>query len=147
MQACILVWMDPQAGTNCLFLSLSLWRVSGGVCIQPLPWRYRPQMQLTRIPSCLYLSPPPRSSLQRWPFWSLDRCHEASAGPPLHKSSTINCYSLLHFFLNIQFIKAKHKTLVSTCRERAVLGGTLATRPCSFLFLNLRKYSWMRKVA
>lgn len=34
-----------------------------------------------------------------------------------------------------------------TCRERAVLGGTLATSPCSFLFLNLRKYSWMRNVA
>ena len=34
-----------------------------------------------------------------------------------------------------------------TCRERAVLAGTFATRPCSFLFLNLRKYSWIRKVA
>lgn len=55
------------------------------------------------------------------------------------------------FYSNItnkhRFMIKINKTCLCTCRERAVLGGTLATSPCSFLFLNLRKYSWMRKVA
>lgn len=72
-----------------LSFSLSLWRVSEGVCIQPLPWRYHPQMQLTQVPSGLYPAPPPRSGHQRWPSEFLDQCHAMSAGPPTHRPNTM----------------------------------------------------------
>lgn len=60
---------------------------------------------------------------------------------PLLSERPDNITNMHRFMIKI------NKTCLCTCRERAVLGGTLATSPCSFLFLNLRKYSWMRKVA
>lgn len=60
---------------------------------------------------------------------------------PLLSECPDNITNMHRFMIKI------NKTCLCTCRERAVLGGTLATSPCSFLFLNLRKYSWMRKVA
>ncbi len=97
---CVCAWSNIrlQAGRRsslslflALSLSLSLWRVSEGVCIRPLPWRYRPRMQPTQAPSGLYPAPPPRSGLQRWLSESLDQCHAASAGPPTHRPNTLKC--------------------------------------------------------
>lgn len=84
------IWLQAGRWWS-LSLFLSLWRVSEGVCIQPLPWRYRPRMQLTQAPSCLYPAPPQRSGLQRWPSESLGRCHEESAGPPTHRPNKLKC--------------------------------------------------------
>lgn len=61
----------------------------------------------------------------------------------LPSESPDNITNMYRFMIKIN----KTSVCLCTCRERAVFGGTLATSPCSFLFLNLRKYSWMRKVA
>lgn len=84
---CLCAWSNNTALSWMLIISfaLSLWRVSEGVCIRPLPWRYRPRMQLTQAPSGLYPVPLPLSGLQRWPSVSLDQYHAMSAGPPTHR--------------------------------------------------------------
>lgn len=162
MKACICVSMEQADGLSWNaepFLSLC-GELSEGVCIRPLPWRCRPRMRPTRAPSCLCPALPPPSSLQRWPSESLDRCRVVSAGPPAHRKRNVQCSDMepvptrcisdvkISSSSYVQIMRMNRTSLrLFTCRERAVLGGTLATSPCSFLFLNLRKYSWMRKVA
>lgn len=104
-----------QAGcSSSLALFLSLWRVSEGVCIRPLPWRYRPRMQPTRALSGLYPAPPPRSGPQRWPSESPVQYHATSAGPPTHRPNTTKCClhlsrnnTLTHMFI----LRSKPKKL------------------------------------
>lgn len=91
--ACVCTCMGHWYGLKLGADHLSLWRVSEGGCIQPLPWRYRPQMQPTQAPSDLYPAPLPRSGLQRWPSEFLDRCHVTSAGPPTHTDQFKECHS------------------------------------------------------
>lgn len=58
-----------------------------------------------------------------------------------HKRSIKITISVLTNMYRFMTQSKQNPLSLCTCRERAVLGGTLATSPCSFLFLNLRKYS------